>query len=109
MRLQGARFAGADPGGAMNRRETLIALAALGAVARAAYAQDTARIPRIGYLASNLASGNAMHLMDAFRQGLRDLGYTEGRNVVIVVADAQGKVETLPTRAAELAALKVDV
>jgi len=45
----------------------------------------------------------------AFRQGLRDLGYVEGRNVVIEYRDAEGKLERLPALAAELVALKVDV
>jgi putative ABC transport system substrate-binding protein len=46
---------------------------------------------------------------EAFRQGLRDLGHVEGRNVVIEYRDAGGKFERLPTLAAELVALKVDV
>jgi putative tryptophan/tyrosine transport system substrate-binding protein len=72
----------------------------------AADAQQAARIARIGYLASNLANRG---VLEAFRQGLRDLGYVEGRNVVIEYRDAQGKLEPLPALAAELVALKVDV
>jgi len=49
------------------------------------------------------------HVHEAFRQGLRDLGYVEGRNVVIEYRDAEGKLERLPALAAELVALKVDV
>src|SRR5262249_39390655 len=49
------------------------------------------------------------HIQEAFRQGLRDLGYVEGRNVVIEYRDAEGKPERLPAIAAELVALKVDV
>ena len=48
-------------------------------------------------------------MREAFRQGLRDLGYVEGRNVVIEYRDAEGKHERLPALAAELVALKVDV
>jgi putative tryptophan/tyrosine transport system substrate-binding protein len=73
----------------------------------AAEAQQAAKIARIGYLAGNLAAGP--HLPEAFRQGLRDLGYVEGRNVVIEILDAEGKLERLPALAAELVALKVDV
>ncbi len=49
------------------------------------------------------------YMTEGFRQGLRDLGYVEGRNVVIEFRDADGKLERLPTLAAELVALKVDV
>ena len=93
----------------MNRREAILTLIALGAVPRAAEAQQAAKIPRIGYLASNLAGSGPTRLHEAFRQGLRDLGYIEGRNVAIEYRDAEGKLETLPARAAELVALKVDV
>src|SRR4029077_1728690 len=71
-----------------------------------AEAQQAAKIARIGYLAPNLTDA---HLPEAFRQGLRDLGYVEGRNVVIEYRDAEGKYERLPALAAELVALKVDV
>src|SRR5712691_5157250 len=60
----------------------------------AAEAQQAAKIPRIGYLVTNLAAGP--QLPKAFRQGLRDLGYVEGRNVVIEYRDAEGKPERLP-------------
>ena len=73
----------------------------------AAEAQPAAKIARIGFLALNIAA--APHLREAFRQGLRDLGYVEGHNVVIEYRDAAGKPERLPALAAELVALKVDV
>jgi putative tryptophan/tyrosine transport system substrate-binding protein len=73
----------------------------------AAEAQQAAKIARIGYLATNLAA--TPHSREAFLQGLRDLGYVEGRNVVIEYRDAEGKLERLPALAAELVALKVDV
>jgi putative tryptophan/tyrosine transport system substrate-binding protein len=91
----------------MNRRETVIALAALGTLPFGAEAQQAAKVARIGYLTPNLAA--SLHLRDAFRQGLRDLGYFEGRNVVLESRDADGKLERLPTLAAELVALKLDV
>src|SRR3989442_5384500 len=62
---------------------------------------------KIGFLTANLAANP--HLQEAFLQGLRDLGYVEGRNVVIEYRDAEGKSERLPALAAELVALKVDV
>ena len=92
----------------MKRRKfiALVGGAALGWPV-AASAQQPAKVARIGYLASNLAVGP--HLQEAFLQGLRDLGYVEGRNVVIEYRDAEGKFERLPALAADLVALKVDV
>src|SRR6266480_350868 len=89
------------------RREFLIAIGALLAAPLTIEAQQAAKIARIGYLAGDLAAG--AHLQEAFLQGLRDLGYIEGRNVVIEYRDAEGKLERLPTLAAELGALKIDV
>ena len=70
----------------------------------AARAQQMARI---GYLVLNLDVNPRNR--DAFRQGLRDLGYVEGRNLVIEYRDAGGKPERLAASAAELVALNVDV
>jgi putative tryptophan/tyrosine transport system substrate-binding protein len=72
-----------------------------------AEAQQAAKVARIGYMTHNRAA--SPHTHEAFRQGLRDLGYVEGRNVVIEDRDAEGKFERLPALAAELVALKVDV
>jgi len=91
----------------MNKRKTIIALVAFGAVPLAAAAQHAAKVARIGYLTGNLAA--RPHLLEAFRQGLRDVGYVEGRNFVIEYRDAEEKLERLPALAAELVALKVDV
>src|SRR5712692_8392083 len=89
-------------------RATLaVALLALLAAPFAADAQQAAKVARIGLLALNLAANP--HLGEAFRQGLRDLGYVEGRNLVIEYRSAEGKLERLPALAAELIALKVDV
>jgi putative ABC transport system substrate-binding protein len=73
----------------------------------AAEAQQAAKIGRIGYLAANLTA--SPHMNEAFRQGLRDLGYVEGRSIVIEYRSADGKPERLPAFAAELVTLKVDV
>jgi putative ABC transport system substrate-binding protein len=92
----------------MNRREFIGALAGgLVAAPLAAEAQQAAKIARIGYLSINLAANP--HLREAFLQGLRDLGYVEGRDVVIEDRSAEGKLERFPALAAELVALKVDV
>ena len=73
----------------------------------AAGAQRAAKVARLGFLSLNKAPN--LHLHEAFLQGLRDLGYVEGRNFVIEYRDAEGKPGRLPTLAAELVALKVDV
>ncbi len=92
----------------MERRAFLTGTGAvLLAAPLAAEAQQAAKIARIGYLAANLAANP--HLREAFRQGLHDLGYVEGRNVAIEYRDAEGKYDRLPALAAELVALKVDV
>jgi putative tryptophan/tyrosine transport system substrate-binding protein len=90
-------------------RRTFMAMLTGGLVAapRASEAQQAAKVARIGYLATNLAANPRGR--EAFLQGLRDLGYVEGRNVVIEYRDAEGKLERLPALAAELVALKVDV
>ena len=72
-----------------------------------AEAQQAAKIARIGYLGDDPAAGP--HLRGAFLQGLRDLGYVEGRNLVIEYRFVEGQHEQLPARASELVALKVDV
>jgi len=92
----------------MDRRTFIGSLAgSLLAAPLAGQAQQVAKVPRIGFLATNLAS--SPHLPEAFRQGLRDLGYVEDRTVVIEYRDAEGKLERLPALVTELVALKVDV
>jgi putative ABC transport system substrate-binding protein len=90
------------------RREFIGTLAVgLFTAPRASDAQQGAKVPRIGWLQADLAPNP--HIQEAFLQGLRDLGYVEGRNLVIEYRDAEGKPERLPALAAELVALKVDV
>ena len=92
----------------MDRRAFLTGTGAVLLTAlRAAEAQQATKTARIGYLALNRAAGP--HRQEAFLQGLRDIGYVEGRNVAIEYRDAEGKPERLPALAAELVALKVDV
>ena len=74
----------------------------------AAEAQQAAKSARIGYLATNLVAGDA-RTREAFLQGLHDLGYVEGVNLLIEYRDAAGKSDRFPALAAELVALKVDV
>jgi len=73
-----------------------------------AVAQQLARIPRIGILSPSSASSVSARV-EAFRQRLRELGYIEGKNILIEYRYAEGKRERLPDLAAELVRLKVDV
>jgi len=93
----------------MNRRDAVLTLCALGLAPRVCEAQPAAPVFRIGYLTSNLAGDGPTRLHATFVKGLRDLGYVEGRNLVIDYQDAQGKLETLPARAAALVAHDVDL
>src|SRR5499433_89224 len=71
-------------------------------------AQQPAKVPRIGFLGGASASSYAVRI-DSFRQGLNELGYTEGKNIVIEYRYAEGKLDRLPALAKELVGLKPDV
>jgi putative ABC transport system substrate-binding protein len=71
-------------------------------------AQQPGRIPRIGYLQVTASSAVAART-EAFRQGLRELGYVDGKNIMIEWRFAEGKADRLPALAAELVRLKVEV
>ncbi|HET9131202.1 MAG TPA: hypothetical protein VFO86_09655, partial [Terriglobia bacterium] len=73
-----------------------------------ALAQGPGKVPRIAYLSAASAFSQVTQL-DAFRQGLRELGYTKGNNIVIEERYADGKRDRLSEFAAELVRLKVDV
>jgi putative tryptophan/tyrosine transport system substrate-binding protein len=71
-------------------------------------AQQPTKVPRIGYLTGTSLSTNAAR-NEAFRQGLRELGYVEGKNIVIEWRSAEGKLDRLHDLATDLVRLKVDV
>jgi putative tryptophan/tyrosine transport system substrate-binding protein len=73
-----------------------------------AEAQQSAKVPRIGFLFIFSAAHHASN-MDAFRGGLRELGYVEGKNILIEYRAAEGKLDRLAPLADELVRLKVDV
>jgi putative ABC transport system substrate-binding protein len=73
-----------------------------------AEAQQTTKVPRIGFLSATSLSAIAGRT-EAFRQGLRELGYVEGKNIVIEWRSAEGKADLLPALAAELVRLKMDL
>jgi putative ABC transport system substrate-binding protein len=72
----------------------------------AAGAQQPAKVPRIGFLLPGPMAFRT-HLWEAFREGLRELGYVEGQNVAIESRSAQGRFERLPDLLAELVRLNV--
>ena len=74
-----------------------------------AEAQQPVKIPRIGYISGTGDASNQGPYVDALRQGLRDLGYVEGKNFVIEYRGAEGKGDTVPSLVNELVQLKVDV
>jgi putative ABC transport system substrate-binding protein len=72
-----------------------------------ALAQSAAKLPRIGFISPLSATANPN--FEAFRQGLQDHGWVDGRNVIVEARFAEGRLERLPALAAELVALPVDV
>jgi len=76
----------------------------------AAEAQKAVSIPRIGFLSpSSLSEPRTTRYLQAFRQGLRELGYVEGQNIAIELRWAEGRYDRLPGLAAELVRLQVNV
>jgi putative tryptophan/tyrosine transport system substrate-binding protein len=93
----------------MKRKITVLTLCAvLFALCGSASAQQPNKIPRIGLLYSVSASSGAPR-NEAFRQGLRELGYVEGSNILLEYRYADSKLDRLPELVAELVRLKVDV
>ena len=88
----------------MRRREFITLLGGAAAWPVVAHAQQSEKMPRIGLLL-HLSPGPSTEI-DAFRQGLRELGYIEGQNITIDYRFASGQVERLPELAAELVHLK---
>src|SRR5262245_36952465 len=70
--------------------------------------QHSNKVPRIGFL-TRKTDASVSTQIEAFRQGLRDLGWVEGKSINIEYRDAEGQLDRLPAVAAELVALNVDV
>jgi len=93
----------------MKKKITVLTLCAmLFALCSSAHAQQPKKVPRIGYLSNTSPSADSARY-EAFRQGLRELGYVAGKNVVIEYRYTEGKSDRLPALAAELVRLRVDV
>src|SRR6266436_215055 len=95
----------------MNRRRRLVLalMAGVFSAPLASFAQQPAKIARIGFLTPASSAGDWNIRLQAFRDGLRELGYVEGKNLQLEVRWGEGKLERLPALAAELVQLKVDV
>jgi len=93
----------------MKRKITVFTLCAmLFALCGSVDAQQTGKVPRIGFLDTSTASGSAV-LVEAFRQGLSKLGWIEGKNITIEDRFSDQKLDRLPELAADLVRLKVDL
>src|SRR5215510_8691663 len=92
----------------MNKRLAWLAALILLVSATLVEAQQPTKIPLIGFLSGSFPSTSPAR-REAFRQGLRELGYVEGKNIVIEQRYADGKFDRLPALAAELLRLKVDI
>src|SRR6266581_3636492 len=95
----------------VSRRHIAISLGALVLAAPlTSFTQpQPAKIPRIGYLQAVAPQNGTSPFLEDFRQGLRDLGYIEGKNIQLEVRWGEGKLERMPALAVELVQLKVDV
>ena len=92
----------------MNRRDAALALAALGITLPSAQAQQAGRLYRVGYL-STPSRKAVERVLDSFLTALRNLGWVEGKNLLIEYRWADGNIERLPALAAELVKLKVEL
>lgn len=95
----------------LSRRRLLASFGALLAVLPLATLaqQQPPKMPRIGYLQPVVPQNNTSPFLEDFRQGLRDLGYVEGKNVQLEIRWGEGKLDRLAALAEELVRLKVDV
>jgi ABC-type uncharacterized transport system substrate-binding protein len=79
------------------------------AVAVIADAQQPKKVPRIGYVSGGGDSSTPSRSRESFRQGLRELGYTEGNNILVEYRHPEGRIDRVPGLVDELVQLKVDV
>ena len=87
---------------------SILVVVILLAVGVTAEAQQPGKIPRIGFLGNSTAALEE-NLVEPFRQGLHDLGYVEGKNILIEYRWAEGKYDRFPALIGELVAQKVDI
>ena len=87
----------------------LAVLVLVSLLAHAAEAQQGKKIPRIGIVSGSGDPSDPGPQVEAFRQGLRDLGYIEGKNILVEYRYVEGKLDRIPGLVAELVQVKVDV
>jgi putative ABC transport system substrate-binding protein len=112
MNLFPSKFLSDNRKSAIQNRK-LVGIVALGAAfvmcGDVATAQQPTKIPRIGYLSGTGDANNPGPYVAAFRQGLRDLGYVEGKNILVEYRYVEGKSDRIPSFVSEFTQLKVDV
>jgi putative ABC transport system substrate-binding protein len=91
----------------MKRRAFVAGMAVMMVAPHALEAQSAGRLPRVGVLANGSATASPQ--VDAFRRGLRDLGYVEGQNIDVMIGWADGRFERLPELANELVRWKANL
>src|SRR5215204_3283111 len=92
----------------MRRRQFIGLLGSAAAWPLGAQAQQQSRIVRVGYLTGGVLASR-FNLLNAFRAGMRDFGYEEGRNLILIMRGADGHFELLPRLAEELLRENPDV
>jgi putative tryptophan/tyrosine transport system substrate-binding protein len=95
----------------MNTRRRLVLALTAGVLAAplASFAQQPAKIARIGFLSPASPAGDWDSRLQALRDGLRELGYVEGKNLELKVLWGEGRLDRLPALATELVQAKADV
>jgi len=92
-------------------RIALAVMPALGSIVGASISsgQPSSKVPRLAYLPSVGTAAGTNPSLQALRQGLAELGYVDGRNIVVEARGPEGRIERLPQLAAEIVGLDVDV
>ena len=94
----------------MRRREFIVALGGAAAWPVVARGQQPKKVPRIGFLATgSLELADSLVNINAFRRGLRELGYVEGENILVEYRTADSRIERFADQASELVRLKVEI
>ena len=91
------------------RSSAVLFLTALVLTCSHAEAQQSTKVPRIGFVGASGTTNNPRSNFNVFQQGLRDLGYVDGKNILVEYRNAEGKLDLIPILVDELVQLKIDV